>query len=386
MAFFSELRQLPWLMLPFDDDKASCDHCGFYSLSEKRVHHLQLPEAKPNQKRCVGSSYGWLALVDWTNPSISLLNPLTRSQIQLPPFTTFPDIPEFRPGKIGVEYVYRSPFNADEDLTMSVKDIPDFYIAKIVLSTDPTKEDCIAMAICGELRHLAFCIVGEDKNCANTWIPLQHQESKTTTYKDVVYWRDQFYAVNRSGGLVLCDLASSTSPPEVKVVFESPASKIDPFAHKYLAVDPVNGELLMILRHIEDCTGKDDEDSFRYRTTKFEVYRLKEEKKDWEKVKGIGNNKVLFLGCNSSMCLCTDNFEKEDEDGRIFKGNSVYFTDDYWEGQTEGKYGGHDLGTFNLEDGTLETLASCSSSDPDPNSASASLIWPPPVWVTPSLP
>ncbi|KAL3828316.1 hypothetical protein ACJIZ3_017118 [Penstemon smallii] len=39
------------------------------------------------------------------------------------------------------------------------------------------------------------------------------------------------------------------------------------------------------------------------------------------------------------------------------KGNSIYFTDDYWDRMDEDySYGGHDMGIFSLEDGTIEPL------------------------------
>ncbi|KAL3828317.1 hypothetical protein ACJIZ3_017119 [Penstemon smallii] len=39
------------------------------------------------------------------------------------------------------------------------------------------------------------------------------------------------------------------------------------------------------------------------------------------------------------------------------KGNSIYFTDDYWDRMDEDYcYGGHDMGIFSLEDGTIEPL------------------------------
>ncbi|KAL3820730.1 hypothetical protein ACJIZ3_006635 [Penstemon smallii] len=47
-------------------------------------------------------------------------------------------------------------------------------------------------------------------------------------------------------------------------------------------------------------------------------------------------------------------------ENREVKGNSIYFTDDYWDRIDEDYcYGGHDMGIFSLEDGTIEPLLDC---------------------------
>ncbi|KDP36865.1 hypothetical protein JCGZ_08156 [Jatropha curcas] len=75
------LCQLPFLLLPNHLNKP--DHRGFYSMSNDKTYRLELPEAF--EKRCCGSSHGWLIMVEET-PTIFLLNPLTRTRIELPSY------------------------------------------------------------------------------------------------------------------------------------------------------------------------------------------------------------------------------------------------------------------------------------------------------------
>ena len=55
------------------------------------------------------------------------------------------------------------------------------------------------------------------------------------------------------------------------------------------------------------------------------------------------------------------------------KGNRIYFTDDHWEFYDKEK-GCHDLGIFNMEDGTFEQFY--------PDIYHSPVM--PPVWITPN--
>lgn len=168
--FCPQLVHHPWLMLPYfyDTESSSCDYFsrGVYSILEKKTIHggLGLPEIYG--KRCVGSSHGWLAMVEDTSPAIFLINPLTRRRIELPPVTSFPDILDYREDKVGEEYAYLVHSTGETfECTMSLKDIEKLYVYKIILSGDPTsneEEDCIAVASWGEQRRLSFCRVGDE--------------------------------------------------------------------------------------------------------------------------------------------------------------------------------------------------------------------------------
>ncbi|XP_077214928.1 uncharacterized protein LOC143849679 isoform X2 [Tasmannia lanceolata] len=106
-------RQLPLFMLP---DKDCSESCKFFNLSDNKLYNIQIPEF--HGKWCCGSSKGWLLTVD-NNSNIQLLNPLSRTQIQLPSFDKFkyPQViyePEIRRGHRYMRkafFIGRSYFN-----------------------------------------------------------------------------------------------------------------------------------------------------------------------------------------------------------------------------------------------------------------------------------
>lgn len=353
-------------------------------------------------------------MVDYTSSSIFLLNPFKKQRIELPPLTAFPDILDFRPDQVGKEYIYRDLFG-DED-ERSLKDLERFYVQKVILSTDPTASDCIAMAICGDVSHLAFCKPGDE-----TWTLIPQPENHG--YDDIVFWRNKFYAVDSRGSVVVCDIGGS--PPNETLFIQGPSTWIRGIT-RYLVVDP-SGELLLVVKHHfpdpaddneEDNDGDGDDDQHEdegdededndsdyedhddeyedndndyedhdedkndlddykvtddtpYKTSHFDIYKLDKESKNWTKVNGLGNY-MLFLGSNRGVCLLArDGFSQ-------CKRNCINFVDDYLCGYEEGRMGGHDLGVFNFEDNSIKPFPCC----PD----DTLLIWPPPIWVTPSLP
>ncbi|XP_026659333.1 putative F-box protein At1g65770 [Phoenix dactylifera] len=80
-AAVPQIRFPPVLMLPYNPYTKSI---SFYSLYENQVVTFPLPEAR--EKVLCGASKGWLVLMDESG-AISLLNPITRAQVQLPPVT-----------------------------------------------------------------------------------------------------------------------------------------------------------------------------------------------------------------------------------------------------------------------------------------------------------
>ncbi|KAK7833791.1 f-box/kelch-repeat protein [Quercus suber] len=113
-----QLSQVPWLMIP--NVSETC--CRFFSILENKKYNLEIPELRGKLLR--GCSYGWILMVNGS-PELTLINPLTRAQIQLPPIDTFPDIR--------------------------------------LLSSSPTSNEDMAMAIFGEFAELAFYKNGDKK-------------------------------------------------------------------------------------------------------------------------------------------------------------------------------------------------------------------------------
>ncbi|KAJ6684690.1 hypothetical protein OIU79_014910 [Salix purpurea] len=82
------LCQLPLLLLPYYQNIR--DHRGLYNIPDGKTYSLELLEAY--EKRCCGSSHGWLIIVE-DSPSFFLDNPLTRARIELPSLSSFPTFP-----------------------------------------------------------------------------------------------------------------------------------------------------------------------------------------------------------------------------------------------------------------------------------------------------
>ncbi|KAJ4745352.1 F-box protein skip23 [Rhynchospora pubera] len=81
--------QLPWLMLPYNGYLWTTKNGTrfFYDVWESRMREIHLPET--SGATCCASYRGWLLVVSYKGREISLLNPLTRSEIELPPFSTW---------------------------------------------------------------------------------------------------------------------------------------------------------------------------------------------------------------------------------------------------------------------------------------------------------
>ncbi|XP_042485859.1 putative F-box protein At5g55150 isoform X3 [Macadamia integrifolia] len=166
----------PWLMLPEKEDKSMIR--SFYILSKRNIFELKLPEA--HAKRCIGSSKGWLVMVD-VSLSIQLLNPYTRVQVQLPHQMTFQDQNNFAQG-------YTS------------EELRDFFILKVVLSSSPSNPDYISIAIYSDWGKLAIARSGDE-----VWTTIP---SEWFAFTDVIYYKEQFYAINWNGEVVSCDVGA----------------------------------------------------------------------------------------------------------------------------------------------------------------------------------
>lgn len=246
---------------------------------------------------------------------------------------------------IGREYSLRAP---DGTLsTRSLTEMRDLFIKKVVLSSSPYKDrNFIALAILNQTGDLAFC-----KSGYQSWLFIEAAQSYC---EDVIYCNGLFYAVNKLGEIVVCDVGGEF--PRVSFIHTPPQIGGD---LKYL-VSLSDGTLLLVTRYL-------DLEIFEYGTREFRVYRLDLSVPRWERLTTIGDQ-MLFLGENSSVALSAYDFPG-------CKGNCLYYTDDYSELNYDGTNGNHDLGVYDLEDGSI---------DPLPCGYSLSRMRWPPIWVSPN--
>ncbi|KAL7244724.1 hypothetical protein ACSBR2_000149 [Camellia fascicularis] len=336
--------QLPWLMLP-QCRTHQTHRRGFFRLSANKVHFLNLPEASHHRRRC-GSSHGWLVILD-ESPAVFLLNPLTRAMVHLPPLSAFPNVVDFNFYDVGREYLLRAT-NGDT-YTCNLKDMRDSFIKKVILSSSPSSShNYIALAILNQTGDLAF-----RKNGEQSWRFIENTQSYC---EDAIYWNGLFYAVNKFGEIAVCDVHGPS--PRVSIIGTPRQIGGD---IQYLVSS--SEELLLVTRYLDEFN--DDQPDIMFRTMQFRVYTLDLSGPKWDRVTSLGD-RMLFLGENSSLALSAPDFPG-------CKGNCIYYTDDYAESNYDGISGDHDLGVYNLEDGSIESLPCYPR-----NSNSA------PIWVTPN--
>ncbi|KAK9269840.1 hypothetical protein L1049_025413 [Liquidambar formosana] len=299
------------LLLPPTKDS---DTGEFFSLADHHTYKTHLPQLR--NKWVCGSSFGWVFTIDFKSGEISLLNPITKAQISLPPLPAFTDPPELE----GEEFERNDVW----------------FIEKATISKDPsTSSDFIVMVIFTYAWVLAFCKPGDGK-----WTNLKRVEGPC---EDVVYYKDKFYAMTNWGALVTWDLSDVNDPKETVILSENEEPPLRP----YLVVSN-RGELFRVCRNVErDEKEEGDElrDENYYRTLGFVNFKLDEENKRW--VLGCICEQAFFVGHNRGICMWT----KEHPE---FRERCVYFTDDNAERYFENPYGCNDVGVFNLDDGSVE--------------------------------
>ncbi|KAF3336668.1 F-box protein [Carex littledalei] len=129
-----------------------------------------MPEAA--NKWVCGSSWGWIVLASTDNMEVILLNPFTRRVIRLPSADTF---------------TIRLTYIGEPDVPLK----GSRYIRKAILSMNPaiSEQDCIIMAIVGQMRQLSYCRIGDKK-----WT---HIDGCLPELCDVIYNKGKFYACTK---------------------------------------------------------------------------------------------------------------------------------------------------------------------------------------------
>ncbi|CAK9187921.1 unnamed protein product [Ilex paraguariensis] len=311
--------QLPWLMLPHNRyNLSSCR--ALYSLTDNKVYALNLPEASHRRRLC-GSSHGWLIILE-ESPAIFIINLLTRAKINLLPLSAFPNVIDFNFSDVGREYKLRDP---DGDVyTRNLKEMRDSFVKKMILSSSPLNDsNYIAVAILNQTGDLAYLNNGEP-----FWRFIHEAHSYC---EDVIYYNGLFYAVNKFGGIAVCDLQGDS--PRVSFI-DTPRHTVGDMEYLVNWMD----ELLLVTRYLE--LEFDVYLDIAYKTSEFRVFRLDLSGPKWERVTSL---------------------------------------DDYSEANYDGGSGDHDLGVYYLEDGSIEALLGF------PRNSQTGFLCSPPIWVSPNL-
>ncbi|XP_059451394.1 uncharacterized protein LOC132182222 [Corylus avellana] len=413
----SKANSHPLMMIPPDEEEDGRSLCRFYDYVNENVinTNIKIPE-EVNHAICIGSSHGWLAYISRLDCSVFLWSPFTTSPlISLPPIHTLPSITVIPREDVDEDEIlkryegdalchkWKSAYESDDDSSPDFGfkvewDYPDqsqsFYtrsanrlilylIRKIVLSSVPTSDDCIVVAVPGLSIHrsIAFCKPGD-----KSWTFVEPPLKKNFDIVDVIHFNDQlFYAITSCGvTLYAYDLADLSSPKSylIKTCFaHKHLSSLEKYTRiscgeRYYLVES-SGELLWVCRFFSNEMNSDGEIIVNSdiiespdQTTMFDVYRLDFCRNRWEPIRCIGDQ-VLFVGTNQSLCLSAQSFPN-------LKANCIYFTDDSCEIHKkyplfgcEG-YVGNDYGHYELSGGYVFGEL-CRFGD--------GRILPPPFWV-----
>ncbi|KAL6654842.1 hypothetical protein ACP70R_008307 [Stipagrostis hirtigluma subsp. patula] len=341
------------------DDNVAC----LYSLAEKRVYKLTLPEPPIRNRYLIGSSQGLLVTAD-ERSELHIVNPFTGEQMALPSVTTIEQVkPIFDDAGVLRQYEFSQYFGEEEisDPTIyALDDLRDSLYVKAFVFSDSSTGSYIVVLKHNPISQLSFARTGDSKW---TWLP------PSAEYEDCIYINGLLYAVTGTAGIDAFDL---TGPTVVrKVIMDDIKNYV--FEHVFIVQAP-SGDLLQVWREQDVAVGDNaDEDApgrnpseITKETRKIMLYKVDMAAKELVEVNSLHEH-MLFLGLSQSHCLSAEECPQ-------LKGNHVYLTDDdriiaWWKSSCR------DIGVFNLEDKSMEEIVSprcwCS--------------WPAPIWIAPSL-
>ncbi|GJN25310.1 hypothetical protein PR202_gb13122 [Eleusine coracana subsp. coracana] len=352
-------QQTPCLF--YNSESASDDAAFLYSLAEKRIYKLTLPEPLIRSRYLIGSSNGWLVTAD-ERSELHIVNPITSEQIALPPVTTIEDVKPIFDDSGAVQECALMQYYGEEvigDLCVFALDkLRDKLYVKAFVFSDCSTGSYIVVLIHNPFYQLSFARAGDSKW---TWLP------PNADYEDCTYLDGNLYAVTSTGGIDIFDLTGPVISR--KVIMDDTKDYI--YESIYIVQSP-SGELLQVWREQnvipignEDAPERDLSE-IKMETRKMMLFKVDMATKKLVQIKSLHDH-VLFLGYSQSLCLSAEQFPQ-------LKTNHAYLTDDergiaFW------KNNRRDIGVFNMENNITEeiVLSQCCCT------------WPAPIWIAPSL-
>lgn len=347
----------------------SCDAHGpaaaaLFCPSTGASFRIPLPGPLLADRSVVGASQGWLATFDELS-NLHLLNPLTGSEVALPPITGLYHVDGFTNGKGNIKYrVY-------QDVMFSAVEARDRMCYQVFLSCSASAgRGCLVLLLHWPLGALSFARPGDEG-----WTVVLPDNIRCWGYRHAVYNEDDglFYVLRFDGSVYSFDL-HGPSPVERKIMRE--VTRIDEATTKYLVQAPW-GDLLQVWRFV-DYEG--DEADSPLSTNKLQIFKVDRDEQSLVEVTSLGDH-ALFLGHNFSACLPIKDFP-------ALKPDCAYLTDDHHQyvyirnncrrgtGRKNCRRG---IGRWSIKRGRMEGL----SDDAAPSQPW--LDWPSPVWITPSF-
>ena len=160
-----------------------------YSLVEKRVYKLTLPEPPIRTRFLVGSSNGWLMTAD-EGSELLLVNPFTSDQIALPSVVTIEHVKPIFDDSGTIHKFELSYFIGEKDDTApeiyARNDLREELYFKAFVFPDLSTGSYIVVLIHYPYYQLSFARAGNDKW---TWLPLN------AGYRNCMYVNGVLYAL-----------------------------------------------------------------------------------------------------------------------------------------------------------------------------------------------
>ncbi|KAJ1703598.1 hypothetical protein LUZ63_003377 [Rhynchospora breviuscula] len=254
-------RQLPWVV---GKRAVSQSNVQFLSLSTGKIYSVECNEAKG--KQLLGSSHDYMLSFDPERRLLSLLNPLTRKEIHLPPT----DSEWHRPLYIGPD-----PVQSGDDVVICWSSL--------------------------DVLTVGLCQPGDQE-----WKKIQISGG----VDGQTYYKDMYYVTERE---TLATKIMDIKTGSTLSIIPAPicTSTGHPCCLEYLIVS--SGEVLGVSGY-NGARGKIE-------NYVFDVYQLDDKNKipRWIKIDSIGD-RILFLDDTIGFCLSASEFNNED-----LKGDCIYF-------------------------------------------------------------
>ncbi|KAE8698335.1 putative Adenine nucleotide alpha hydrolases-like superfamily protein [Hibiscus syriacus] len=387
--------KMPWLMLPSkkqveEDDGINVNnngYHGFLNLMENRLYSLKMAPKEFRECCCIGSSHGWLVFLQEKAVPF-LFNPFKQVRIELPSVDRLLGLENMVRNVDGeFELNYFNVFKGSHRILFRFcgkQQVRECLIQKAILTRKPENNDngnYGLVLLCNNGEEIAYNASGSDY-----WTVL---DVSHPPYQDILCHRNYLYALSDKNSIEVWELhvGSGHVKKTSDIVFPFPDKSLskenslrDVCTCRFYLVESC-GDLLFVVRFIGNYVDWDGtllhehdlliEDSNHpkvcpYRTFLFHVYKMDFKELEWVEMDTL-DDRALFLGGNQSVSVlarCFLNCEKD----------CIYFSDDCWERMEEDYlYGGHDMGIYDLKDGSLKPVFEFSSDK----------IQPPPCWVIP---
>ncbi|XP_050207245.1 F-box protein SKIP23-like [Mercurialis annua] len=258
-------KQLPLLLVPTKDGSEQFRSLYNAADTTRKMHDFQLHI--PINKRCCGSSHGWLSFVE-KDLSITLFNPFTQAFIRLPIFDD------------------QFPEGYDIECELNIQMHP-YDVFKLILSADPTlyPDDFTVVIINSSYLKIDYLKFGDEK-----WKKIEYPHRAFCM--DIIWHKGLVYAVNllsdssRYYTEIVCFNVDS---PQLKVVLTADKIQTNRKGRKYFElqnyiVESSNGNLMIVQRFMEE----DEEVECSYLTKNFKVFKLVQSVDDEQKPQVAG--------------------------------------------------------------------------------------------------